>query len=457
MLTVLFAFAVLWVLRYLIKHRMAAVLAAAFLLFSLVTRTLSLIYVDLAGPLYSEQLDRMVGGASSMPLFAASILLLMAALAYVFRPAALQQVRVPQRPAGRRIDVAGHVLFAIAVVFVVSLYGDMLGRGVVPLLSAMDRLEYNAKVAGPLHGWLVEMGFMLAGTLGAGFCMPRLQGRDFDFRFLALFLLVLTYFALTGNRFSAFYSFTSFFILPLAAVPAMASVGLLPPHPSRSIWKRFVFSKTALLMAISVCVFGILSLLLHSVITVRGYDDPVEQLTQRALIQPVELWWITWNDLDRYWSGSFDEAWTDLFTNPIDPTRNTSMQMLMLRNLGYGRTQELLDMGQQYTGGYPEVLFELLGPWLALPAALTFSVPTAILLRMCVLAVCERRLLTAFMAMYVFFGFSLLFIGGMLNFLVPWTFWAKVTILCLVYIVERLFHAIGQRSPHPVRSQISRS
>jgi hypothetical protein len=204
-------------------------------------------------------------------------------------------------------------------------------------------------------------------------------------------------------------------------------------------------------------VLSILSLLLNSVVNVRAYDDPAEQLTQRILIQPVELWWTTWNDLGAFSSSKTGEVWQDLFINPIDPTRNSSIQMLMLRNLGYDRTQELVGMGQQYTGGYPEVLFELLGPWLALPVAFVFSVLTAVLLRICVLAVCERRLLTAFMAMYVYFGFSLLFIGGMLNFLLPWTFWVKVSVLCLVYVVERHIHAVGQRSSHPVRRKISRT
>jgi Family of unknown function (DUF6418) len=456
-LSVLFALTVFWGLRLLVRYRTAAALAATFLLFSLVTRTLSLVYVDLAGPFFSYQLGQVVGGAPSMPLFATTVLLLMATLAIFFRPTVLAQVRIPPRPAGRRPDVSGNVLFALSAAFVVSLYGDMFGRGVVPLLSGMDRLEYNATIAGPLHEWLAEMGFLLAGTLGAGFCMPRLQGRDFRFRFLALYLLVLIYFALTGNRFSALYSFTSFFLLPLAAVPAMASVGLLPLKPSRALWRRLLYSKNALFMVVGFGTLGIVILLLHSVTNVRGYDNPVEQLMERALIQPVELWWVTWDNLDRYSSGSFDEAWTDLFTKPLDPTRNTSMQMLMLRNLGQDRTQELLDMGQQYTGGYPEVLFELLGPWLALPAAVVFSIPTAHLLRMSVLAVCERRLLTAFMAMYVFYGFSLLFIGGMLNFLVPWTFWAKVLVLFLVYIVERRLHLMGKRLPQPVRSQTSRS
>ena len=456
MLTVLFAFAVLWGLRLLVRYRTAAALAATFLLFSFFTRTLSLAYVDIAGPLYSEQLDRMVGGAPSMPLFATSVLVLMAALAYVFRPAVLAKVRMPLSLQRRRTDVTRLILLFIAVTFVMSLYVDMLRRGVVPLLAGMDRLEYNANIAGPLHEWLAEMGFLLAGTLGAGFCLPRLQGRDFDARFLALYLLVLMYFALTGNRFSALYSFTSFFVLPLAAVPAMASVGLLPPAPAGLLWQRLTYSNTALQFAIGFGVLGVVILLLHSIINVRGYEDPVELLMQRTLIQPVELWWATWDNLGKYWIGSFEEVWTDLFRYPIDPTRNTSMQMLMLRNLGYDRAKELLDMGQQYTGGYPEVLFELLGPWLALPVAVGFSVPTAILLRMCVLAVCERRLLTAFMAMYVFFGFSLLFIGGMLNFLLAWTFWVKIAVLGVVYIVERRFYAFGQRPfIHPVQSPLN--
>ncbi len=444
--TVLFTLAVLWGLRYLIGRRTAAALAASFLLFSLVSRTLSLAYVDLAGPLYSDQLGRMVGGAPTMPLFAASVLLLMATLAYVFRPTILAQVRIPTRPASWRTDLPGNALFAFSLAFVVSLYGDMVGRGVVPLLAGMDRLEYNTSIAGPLHEWLGQMGFLLASMLGAGFCMPRLQGREFSFRFLALYLLILIYFALTGNRFSAFYSFTSFFVLPLAAVPAMASVGLMPPPPVRTHWKRFFYSKTALFIALSLGSLGIVILLLQSIINVRAYDDPVDQLIQRALIQPVELWCATWDNLDRYWSGSFDEAWADLFTNSLDPTRNTSMQMLMLRNLGTDRTQELLDMGQQYTGGYPEVLFEFLGPLLALPAALAFSIPTALLLRMSVLALCERRLLTVLMSIYVFYGFSLLFIGGMLNFLVVWTYWVKVAVLFVVYLLERGLYAFSRRS-----------
>ena len=437
MISALFELAVLWGLLQLIRKRTAAALAATFLLFSLISRSVSLVYVDLAGPIYAEQLGRMVGGKPSMPMFAAYILMIMAVLAFTFRPSVLRRARPPHPGRHRRIQILGNVLFVFTSVFVVVLYGDMLWRGVVPLFHGIDRLEYNEKIAGPLHMWLAQMGFLLAGTLGMGFCMPRLLGRDFDLRFLALYISLIAYFAMTGNRFSIFYSFTSFFVLPVASVPAMTSVGLLPKRPFRYGWRRLLFSKSSLVMAIVTATLGISIIILNSIINVRGYDEPEQQLLQRALVQPVELWWATWDDTVNYSEVSFAEAWYDLFTNPIDPTRNTTMQMLMIKHLAYDRAAELVDMGQQYAGGYPEVLLELLGPWLALPVAFIFSLVTATLLRLVVLAVCEGRWLTSFMGLYVFFGFSLLFIGGMLNFFLVWTFWVKLTVLSVVYAVER--------------------
>lgn len=98
------------------------------------------------------------------------------------------------------------------------------------------------------------------------------------------------------------------------------------------------------------------------------------------------------------------------------------MQLLMMKNLALDRAAELLDMGQQYTGGFPEVLFELLGPWFA--------------------------------------RFSLLLVSGILNFLVAWTFWLKCSMLAVAYIVERVVRrsrASGDRSQAKDRPQSLRS
>lgn len=437
MLTLAFAAAVLIVLCWMALYRRAAIMAAVFLLFSLATRTLSLTYVDLAGPLYSEQLDLMVGGGASMPLFACSVLIPILVLSYVFRPASMERIAVlTQRQDVGRDRAASFVLVFLGL-FIAALYGDMITRGPIPLFADIDRLEYNAQMAGPLHGLVFDFGFLLAGLLGMMLVRPRVAGRDFDFAFLGFYLAMVTYFALTGNRFSAFYSFTSFFLLPLAAVPALSSCGRLPPAPHRSAWKRLLCSPVAVWSTLIVGLIGIAGLVLNSVIYVRAYDDPFALLAQRILVQPVELWWATWHDMRVGIRTDSQLVWEALFGEPIDPTRNTSIQMLMLKFLGWERTAQLLEMGQQYAGGYPEVLFDLFGPWLALPVALLFSVPTALLLRLVVVSTCEARILTALMSLYVYFGFSLLYIGGMLNFLTTWTFWVKITVLAVVYWFEK--------------------
>lgn len=438
MLTLVFAAAVLIVLSWMALYRRAASLASLFLLFSLASRTLSLTYVDLAGPLYSEQLDLMVGGGASMPLFACSVLIPLLVLSYFFRPAGMERIAVLTQCQCVGRDRAAKFVLVFFGAFIVALYGDMITRGPIPLFADIDRLEYNKQIAGPLHSLVFDFGFLLASLLGIMLVRPRVAGRDFDFAFLGFYLAMLAYFALTGNRFSAFYSFTSFFVLPMAAVPALSSCGRLPPAPDRSAWKRLLCSRLGVWSTLVVAIVGVAGLLLNSVIYVRAYDDPVAFFAERTLVQPVELWWVTWQDLAVGVRPDSTLIWESLFGNPIDPTRNTSTQMLMVKYLGWERATQLLEMGQQYVGGYPEVLFDLFGPWLAMPVALMFSIPTALLLRLVVVSTCEGRILTALMALFVFYGFSLLYLGGMLNFLIAWTFWVKIAVLALVYWWERL-------------------
>jgi hypothetical protein len=429
--------AVLAVVIWLIRERKAAAIAATFLLFSLVTRTLALVYVDLGDPIYAIELNEEVGGDSSMPLFAASVLMFLLPLAWLFRPTVIGKLLpVEGFTIQARPDV-NHVAFAGLAIFLFALYGDMIVRGPIPLLDGIDRLEYTSVMAGPLHSVIMEMGFLFAGLLGVLMVIPRIAGREFDFRFLALFIGVMAYFALTGNRFSAFFAFTSFFMIPTAAVATLSGCGRLqPPSGGRGVLVTFLCSRMALVMAGILMGFALMALLLNSYVTVRGYDDPLEQIAQRTLVQPVQLWWTTWHDLqDR--GSDVALLWDAAFGNPLDASRNTSIQALMVKNLGYERATELLDAGQQYAGGYPEILFELFGPFAALPIALAFGLATAWLLRLTVVATSHGHLMTATLSIYVFYGFSLLYIGGMLNFLLVWTFWVKCGCLAIAMLIER--------------------
>ncbi len=439
MISVLFSLLVFAVFVWLLKARRSASLAAVFLLFSLITRVAALLYVDIAGPVYSEQLSSFVGGGPSMPLFAGSVLALLLPLAYFFRPIALaRQLRPPRAGTLYNPLMFVDLIFFLLLAFVVAMYADMVIRGPIPLLAGMDRLEYDGEFAGPLHAIVKEHGFMVAFLLGMTLAYPRIHGGDFRIGPLALYVAIMIYYALTGNRFSAFYAFTAFFVIPLAGIMLLRARGMLASPPKkRSSVIRFVVSPAARALALAVGVVTLVLLLLHSVVIVRSHDDPAELFFQRVLVQPVELWWATWTDIQAYGNTSFDNVWNELFVNPLDATRNTSNRFLMLNSLGYERALELAQMGQTYAGGYPEVLFELLGPWRALPAALIFSIVTVLLLRLVVIATCLGRIGTAITGTYVFYGFTLLYIGGMLNFLIVWTYWLKCAALLVVYLIER--------------------
>lgn len=431
----------------LLRYRTSALVAGVFILFGLMTRTIALAYVDLFGPFFAEQLDADIGGSSSsMPLFALSVLVFLLALAIIFRPSKLRNaLNLPLDETTGARDL-GNVFFFSALAYIALLYGDMLRRGVIPLLENMERYDYAKLYAGPFHSALFEYGFLLVGMLGAFFVYPRLTGNGYRYRFIGLLIALFAYFVLTGHRFSAFFSFSSFFLLPLASVFVLQSMSALPAlERSRSFVQKILVSKATRRLSVIAMMLMLSALIFNSLTKVRDYDNPLEKLIQRILIQPVELWWTTWDRLVERGEWTPSLAWDLMFDHPFDANRNTGIQFLMVKALGYDRAEELLLQDSQYAGGYPEILFELVGPYAALPVALLFSLITALLLRMIVLAVCRGNFGTVFMGIYVYYGFSLLFIGGMLNFLIAATFLLKVATLILVYMVELKYYRNRRR------------
>jgi hypothetical protein len=447
MVTLFWSFCVVLSVVLLARFRPAAIFAAFFVLFALMMRMVSLTYIDLAGPVFAEQLSEDIGGTgSSMPLFALSVLVFLFALAVVFRPSQFRNTLPPPVVVRANRGVIGGIVFYLFFVFVVLLYGDMFWRGVIPLFESMERFEYTNLYAGPFHHFLFNYSFLFAGMLGTLFVYPRLIGRGFSYRFVGLLFAVFGYFALTGHRFSAFFSFSSFFILPLSAVFVLKRMSALPsPPPNPSVFTRLLSSKSIWLLAMAGLVFLLLAVMFNSLVNVREYDDPQEHLIQRALIQPAELWWATWDRVIERDESTPLLALALMFVAPIDASRNTGIQYLMVKALGFGRTEELLSIGSQYAGGYPEVLFELVVPYAALSVALLFSFITAWLLRVIVVAVCRGNFGTVFMGIYVYFGFSLLYIGGMLNFLIAATFGLKVVVFILIFVLELRFYRKRRR------------
>ena len=418
------------------RKRRAAAVAGFFILFSLGTRVLAASYVDLAGPIYALELDRYIGGGQITAPFAPFILVVIAALAFVFRPKILRRLLSGGEATSIYGAEAESVLFLAICAFVGVLYLEMLIVGPIPLFAGIDRITYDQTIGGPIHGLVMGNGAVFAFLIGAMFVLPRLRGGQFDFRYVAVFGAMMVYFGLTGNRFSIFYRDTSFLLMAIAAVPAVGAAGWALGE-GRSGFARFLTSRAAVAATVLMATAAVGMLLFNSFYNVRGYRNADEQFQQRSLVQPIELWATALDRLQQRGGEPSPATWHDTFVDPIDPSRNTTVQALMIQDLGYSRAYELLEAGQQYAGGYPEILLELIGYWPGLLFALIFALVSAWLLRFAVVSLSTGRLLTSLVAIYVYFGTSLLYIGGMLNFVFAATYWVKIAVLVALHFFEK--------------------
>jgi hypothetical protein len=254
------------------------------------------------------------------------------------------------------------------------------------------------------------------------------------------------YALLTGNRFSAFYSQSSFFITPWAAIVALrykSSDGILFSWIRRGFASR-ASRRTAIgLIAVAV---GTISLAIYNnLANVRGYvgSDIWHHAFERTLIQPSE---IGWTSFERVFEGGQTQpsvAFHFLFEDPIEPDRNTSIQYLMFATIGEPRTTDHISRGFQFAGGFPEIFFELFGPYLAWPFLFGTASIAAALTAYMVRGVLWGDYASAFLSLYVLYGFYIMYIGGMLNFATTETYWIKIAALAMVLSMEAGLARVG--------------
>ena len=427
----------LLVILWLAVRRTPAVLASALILFGLTYRIVDVAYLDMFGPVYATELTKFVGGQVSAPFFVAAVMAFVLPAAYMFRPQSLLRgLDLPLHDTATGAQFRLLVLCGVALLLA-ALYADMLRIGTIPLLTGMDRLAYE-EIAGVLHNPTYNLGFLPAGALGIVAVQPRLQGRPYDRVAIVLFLLLLTYWALTGNRFSAFLLAGSFFALPFAAPVAAGRAGLLPSGQQNDPWAALVSAKVLVPIVFFLGSLAVIGLIRNSYFEVRGYADPTFEIFQRVFVQPVQIYASVWADHAMSGDAGFNwNAIDQVLLYPDDPSGNTTMRYLMIRELGYFRAMELISYGTQYAGGFPEIFIELFGVYAALPLILLVGTLAAWIARLVVRQTLAGHILSALAAIYVYFAFNLTFVGGMLNSLIAPSLAAKVVMLVIVMIFER--------------------
>jgi Family of unknown function (DUF6418) len=380
-------------------------------------------------------------GVSAVPIVISQGFVVVALL-FSFRPQRVRQVigadelGLAGRLSSGRFSLSDLAFWAAAL-FVIALWAELLVRGPIPLVAGLERFEYTRLYSGSLHRRLIEWGPMLAFQLGVFFAVPLLRDRLSDWRFGALLVALILYLFLAGHRFSSFYAYASFFIMPIGAV--------LIGHQATSRSQDEIVSKKMLrYLSIAGAALGVLTAIavIYSYIVVRGEGGQLlSKLTQRILVQQGEMWWMTYERvfLHDNWDSSF--AAYKLFVDPFDPSRNSTMQFLMELGLPLERAHYILALGSSYTGGWPEVLFELGGPIggfiLVALSAIAFS-EFMFLMTRCIV---QERFVTCFFLTPILYAMSIMIVSGMLNSFIQMTFLIKVVVAVVVYVIEDKWRA----------------
>jgi hypothetical protein len=400
------------------RQRFLVILIVA-ILFSLTYRFVSVAYLDQAGPTYSVQLFRDVGGGwATIPLLLAHFVYLGAFL-IVFNPRRLRFLgalcdRLAAIGDARSDKLVSHAWFAGSVLFLILLYGDFLRVGVIPLIDGVERFDYTAQYGGRWHALLMSYGMLWTFVLGVFYTRAVFAAGRTDDRFLILLLATFLYLLLAGHRFSAFYVYGTFFLSPCAALYLWIQYGMGPPSDALRRLRRRTRLATA---AAGVIGLGVVSVALYQSYFVTrdsGKGDPVESLVHRVLVQPGELWYATWERVFVRQENDGAEVFDRLFVHPVTTLkRNTTIPYLMIAEIG-DAAYPMLDDNFAYGGGYPEVFFEMLGRIGGYAGVFITGLMTAGL-----------------------FAFVNITFGGMLNFLVNWIFWLKVSALVVWIALER--------------------
>ncbi|KRP93263.1 MULTISPECIES: DUF6418 domain-containing protein [Bradyrhizobium] len=449
-MTLLAGVSILLFIVWLLRFRSTIFLCLAFLLFTFVWRTISSFYIDLSGPILSSQLQMFIGPGVMTVFQSIAYFLTLLPFLWVFNAQALddwaRSAPVPEPHPSQSQLTLSDVTFYVSVLFLILLFGALIQGGVIPLFAKIERWTFNEQ-ANFLHRFVIERGDMVCFWWGTMFVAEWLRRRRYDYRFLVLLAAMIFYMFLVGGRFSPFYRYCGFFIIPFSAALLVQargfaggrSLSLLPRIADR----RIVLAGTGIIAAtVAMIAFA----LYWNLTRVRGYEGEAARgaFVERALVQPSEIGWASYQRV--LVNGDWDarRAFDALFGRPIVAGRNTTPQFLMSETIGEPRTTEHITGGFQFAGGFPEIFFELFGPYLSWFFLLGAGWLTALISAIMIRSIVAGRYLTAMLSFYVLYGFYVMYIGGMLNFAATPTYWIKIAALFAAIILEERWQMLGR-------------
>ena len=144
MLSIVALSAFLGLIAYLIKTRIALMIAGFFTIFPLVYRSFDVALLDVFGPFYTRELNEFVGGNFAAPMFIYAALAFIIPLMLVFPDKGRQFDQLfgerMQESAYHRFIANGAFAFGVGVLVLLGL--NFAITGTVPILQGIDRVVY---------------------------------------------------------------------------------------------------------------------------------------------------------------------------------------------------------------------------------------------------------------------------------------------------------------------------
>ncbi len=428
---------VFWlILAIMLVKRIYLVLAIAPLLVSMVLRVQSVFYIDLFGPVYSSQLFSILGpGIDSIYIIICYAVFLVPFLLilefFVFRYPWYLNVKAATY-SSQNVE---NLFYLFLFLFFTVLYAQLFMGGVIPLIDHIERFDFSDNHAGPLHDYMFKYGAIFTLVLGGQTVYSKLSTGRYDRRAFVFLCLIILYAVLTGHRFAAFNKFISFYLIPFSLIFArefhLKRQGLLQHNGKQE--RRAIFG--IVIIGFSVALFSIV----NSYSNVRTVSDETvfSRIVERLFIQQGELWVEATNRVRQSKNEKLTTAMDYLFFKPIIPGKNTSIQYLMWLSLGSEATR-VLDIGQQYAGGFPEIFLEVFGIYLFLPVLLLFGIVMAMVTAIFLASLRKGKLLSMLMAGFIMYAAVLTVYNGMLNQYFVLTFWMKMALLLIFYRIPSI-------------------
>jgi hypothetical protein len=385
---------------YILNKRADVLFLLVFPLFFQFGKLISIIYIDIYGPIdVLESSITTVGIKNGSLSISISLLLFLIPTALILTRKENQNLKINSYS-----EIEGNFFISILFLIVIMIFLDAIYAQNFPLLNRDLRFNYNYYFF-DFHKLTNEKIFLLAFIAGSIFVSNK-KNKILIYINLLLISLLLIYFVLFSHRFSVFFRFFCFFML--AIYPFIYTI----LKSKNFIEKNIFFTKIFSIFLIPIVILIFINL---NFINLTKFNK-LNKFKDRVLVKPSETYSIM-NDRNRFKKkSSFDKS---LFSK----SGNASIDYIFKK---INKTNDLRLQNKQMSGGYPEIFYVTLGKNLSHGLILLFSIIYILIARKIRNLILNEEYLISIFYIYFFYTMSIFFVSGFFQFIFNYLFWIKV-------------------------------